>query len=62
MMENQSGFCLICNHKHRGVSLCNYCECNWDVSTKKEGETMINWIKKQWQKFIDWVFKGFYKD
>jgi hypothetical protein len=22
---------------------------------------MINWFKKQWQKFIDWVFKGFYK-
>ena len=21
----------------------------------------MNWIKKQWQKFIDWVFKGFYK-
>jgi hypothetical protein len=20
---------------------------------------MINWFKKQWQKFIDWVFKGF---
>jgi hypothetical protein len=23
---------------------------------------MINWFKKQWQKFIDWVFKGFYKN
>jgi hypothetical protein len=36
------------------------CKC---VSCKHQpniGEEM-NWIKKQWQKFIDWVFKGFYK-
>ena len=62
MIENESGFCLNCSHKHRGISKCNYCECDWDISIKQEGETMIKWIKKQWQKFIDWVFDGFYKD
>ena len=20
-----------------------------------------NWFRKQWQKFVDWVFDGFYK-
>jgi len=24
-------------------------------------EDTMGWIKKQWQKFIDWVLKGFYK-
>ena len=61
MKQDDSGFCLNCSHKHRGVSTCNYCECNWDAPVKQTGDKMIKWFKKQWQKFIDWVFKGFYK-
>jgi hypothetical protein len=24
-------------------------------------EENMGWFKKQWQKFIDWIFEGFYK-
>ena len=42
----------------------NNCGCGCLECTCKGEKTMeenMGWIKKQWQKFIDWVFKGFYK-
>ena len=27
----------------------------------EKDKIMSKWIKKKWQKFIDWFFKGFYK-
>jgi len=64
--------CVNCNHvchcigkgNFKSLLVCAFedrCECtNCEHKTKK-GEAMINWIKKQWKKFIDWVFDGFYK-
>ena len=50
MMENESGFCLNCSHKHRGVAVCKYCDCNWD---HKEDEPMA---RKIWE-WVCWPFK-----
>ena len=49
-MENDSGFCLDCNHKHRGISLCKYCDCDWTLVLKED-----NMLKKIWQKIKDWL-------
>jgi len=67
-------YCKDCGHRcHcQGVGYnadkksCDVCECKFCVCKQKsytltEEQTMIKWIKKQWQKFIDWVFDGFYK-
>jgi hypothetical protein len=55
-MENLSGFCTICNHKHRGEDQCQYCHCTWaNVSTGDNN--MIKFIKKWWKKYVDWLFK-----
>jgi hypothetical protein len=43
--------------KGYNVMFCDICDCSF-VNMKNEN---MNWIKKQWQKFIDWIFKGFYK-
>jgi hypothetical protein len=40
---------------------CLDCTCKGVPLILTEEQTMIKWIKKQWQKFIDWVFDGFYK-
>jgi|GEM_PF-2603761 hypothetical protein len=43
-MESIDGFCLSCEHKHRSVSQCSYCDCNWDNTMED------NMIKKIWAK------------
>jgi hypothetical protein len=56
--------CKTCGHSCHCGDICqngNGCGCGYCVHLNK-GETMVNWIKKQWQKFVDWVFKDFYKD
>ena len=56
--------CIKCGHDCHCSDICqvgNGCGCMY-CQHPKIGETMINWIKKQWQKFVDWVFKDFYKD
>jgi hypothetical protein len=35
VFENESGFCIICSHKHRGLPQCSYCDCNWNVREDK---------------------------
>jgi len=60
--------CNKCNHRCHclsGMGECNVCKCSkcsckGETSLTKE-KTMVKWIKKQWQKFIDWIFDGFYK-
>jgi hypothetical protein len=37
------------------------CDCKNCLHIKINVEDTMGWIKKQWQKFIDWFFKGFYK-
>ena len=49
-MEAVSGFCLYCDHKHRGVSQCNYCDCNWNNIRED------NMFKKIWKKIKNLVF------
>ena len=46
VFENESGFCIICSHKHRGLPQCSYCDCNWNVRED-------NMIKKILQKIKD---------
>ena len=46
VFENESGFCIICLHKHRGLPQCSYCDCNWNVRED-------NMIKKILQKIKD---------
>ena len=38
---------------------CNDCTCKGKPLLLTEEN--MGWIKKQWQKFIDWIFEGFYK-
>jgi len=54
MMEGIDGFCLDCNHKHRGITQCNYCDCNWESS--KEDNMIKKLIKWVWN-IICWPFK-----
>ena len=49
-MEAIGGFCLYCEHKHRGISQCNYCDCDWDKI--QEG----NMLKKIWKKIKSWFW------
>jgi hypothetical protein len=37
------------------------CPCGHCLHVETTVEEQMGWIRKQWQKFIDWVFKGFYK-
>ena len=46
VFENESGFCIICLHKHRGLPQCSYCNCNWNVRED-------NMVKKILQKIKD---------
>ena len=46
VFENESGFCIICSHKHRGLPQCSYCNCNWNVRED-------NMVKKILQKIKD---------
>jgi hypothetical protein len=38
---------------------CYYCNCKGEPLLLTEEN--MGWFKKQWQKFIDWIFEGFYK-
>jgi len=69
-MSLNKKLCTDCSHEchcigqgfHVSESICDACDClfcNHEINQTKEKN--MNWIKKQWQKFIDWVFKGFYK-
>ena len=55
-MEDLSGFCSSCNHKHRGVAQCKYCDCSWETVIEKTEESM-NIIKKIWNKIKSWIKK-----
>ena len=46
VFENESGFCIICSHKHRSLPQCSYCDCNWNVRED-------NMVKKILQKIKD---------
>jgi hypothetical protein len=37
------------------------CDCTNCLHVTINVEDTMSWVKKQWQKFIDWFFKGFYK-
>ena len=50
MMEAVSGFCLYCDHKHRGIPQCNYCDCNWDNIQED------NMFKRIWKKIKSWFW------
>ena len=52
-MENDSGFCLDCSHKHRGIAQCNYCDCDWSIP--KIVLEKDNMLKKLWRKIKDWL-------
>jgi len=60
--------CNKCNHRCHCLAgmgecttcKCSKCGCKEEIPTTEE-KTMVKWIKKQWQKFIDWIFDGFYK-
>ena len=52
-MENDSGFCLDCSHKHRGIAQCNYCDCDWSIPKIVLEED--NMLKKLWRKIKDWL-------
>ena len=52
-MENSSGFCLDCNHKHRGIALCKYCDCDWNVVKVILEED--NMLKRIWKKIKGWL-------
>jgi len=52
-MENDSGFCLDCNHKHRGIDLCKYCGCDWSIPKIVLEED--NMLKKIWNKIKSWL-------
>ena len=53
-MEAVNGFYLYCEHKHRGVSQCNYCDCNWDnIQEDNMIKKLIKWV---WN-IICWPFK-----
>ena len=62
--------CNNCEHKCHCVgqgynvseTFCDICDCIFcQHEVNQPTEENMNWIKKQWQKFIDWIFKGFYK-
>ena len=53
VFENESGFCIICSHKHRGLPQCSYCDCNWNV---KEANMVKKFLKQIW-KIVSWPFK-----
>ena len=53
-MENDSGFCLDCSHKHRGLSLCAYCDCNWQINRE---DNMIKKIVKWIWNIVCWPIK-----
>jgi hypothetical protein len=57
------GKCM-CGHSCHCKGDCSSgeCTCTHCLHTSITLEEAMKWIKKQWQKFIDWVFKGFYKD
>ena len=44
-MENEGGFCIVCDHKHRGVDQCSYCDCTWQ-STEEDDmvKKIIRWV------------------
>jgi hypothetical protein len=57
-MERIDGFCLNCEHKHRGISQCSYCDCNWGNTTEENMiKKIINWI---WA-VVSWPFKKIHK-
>ena len=53
VFENESGFCIICSHKHRGLPQCSYCDCNWNVKEDNMVKKTIKWV---W-KVVSWTFK-----
>jgi len=62
-MEAVNGFCLYCEHKHRGVSQCNYCDCNWDniQGDNTQEDNMIKKLIKWIWVIISWPFKKIHK-
>jgi len=52
-----------CKGKYLNSATCigYVCDCENCLHVTINVEDTMGWIKKQWQKFIDWVFKGFYK-
>ena len=54
-MENDSGFCIDCSHKHRGIAKCNYCGCDWSIPKIVLEEN--NMFKKLWKKIVEWLWK-----
>ena len=55
VFEKESGFCIICLHKHRGKSQCNYCDCNWN--TLKEEDNMVKKLVKWIWNIVCWPIK-----
>ena len=51
-MENDSGFCIDCSHKHRGIAQCNYCDCDWSIPKIVLEDSML---KKIWNKIKSWL-------
>ena len=45
VFENESGFCIICLHKHRGLPQCSYCDCNWNVREDNMAKKILQKIK-----------------
>jgi hypothetical protein len=50
-------YCKNCDHKCHCKGY--YCNCKGEPLLLTEEN--MGWFKKQWQKFIDWIFEGFYK-
>ena len=55
VFENESGFCIICLHKHRGLPQCSYCDCNWNVRE----DNMVKKILQKIKDIILWPVRKF---
>ena len=53
VFENESGFCIICLHKHRGLPQCSYCDCNWNV----RDDYMVKKILQKIKDIILWPIR-----
>jgi hypothetical protein len=69
-MSLNKQLCVECGHKCHCVGqgfyvnedFCDSCDCLFCVHEINEPvEEKMNWLKKQWKKFVDWLFDGFYK-
>jgi hypothetical protein len=69
-MSLNKQLCVDCKHNchcagqgfYVNEDFCDVCDClvcNHEID--KPVEEKMNWLKKQWKKFIDWFFKDFYK-